>query len=112
MFGEIVPRPDRPKAPFITVEEALEDTRRGRMVVLVDDENRENEGDLCMAAEKATPEAINFMAKWGRGLVCLAMTEERTRALDLPMQVAHNTSKFETAFTVSIDAATGITTGI
>src|SRR6185436_4341221 len=98
--------------PFTPIPEVLEEIRAGRMVVLVDDENRENEGDLCMAAEKATPQAINFMARYGCGLVCLSLTEERTRALDLPMQVAHNTSKFETPFTVSVDAATGITTGI
>ena len=68
MFGEIAPRIHSPRAPFITIEEALEETRRGRMIILMDDENRENEGDFCMAAEKASPEAINFMAKFGRGL--------------------------------------------
>ncbi|MCE9583083.1 MAG: bifunctional 3,4-dihydroxy-2-butanone-4-phosphate synthase/GTP cyclohydrolase II [Planctomycetes bacterium] len=97
---------------FTPIPEVLADIRAGRMVVLVDDENRENEGDLCMAAEFATPEAINFMARFGRGLICLALTDERCEALDLPMQVAHNTARFQTAFTVSIDAATGITTGI
>lgn len=98
--------------PFSPIPDVLEDIRNGRMIVLVDDENRENEGDLCMAAEFATPDAINFMARFGRGLVCLALTEERCLTLDLPMQVSRNTSRFETAFTVSIDAATGITTGI
>ncbi len=98
--------------PFTPIPEVLDEIRAGRMIVLVDDENRENEGDLCMAAEFATPEAVNFMARFGRGLICLALTEERCLALDLPMQVARNTSRFETAFTVSIDAATGITTGI
>ncbi len=95
-----------------TIEDAIEDIRQGRMVVLMDDKNRENEGDLCMAAEKVTPEAINFMARFGRGLICLPLTEEKVRQLGLPMMVAENTSPFGTAFTVSIDAAEGITTGI
>jgi 3,4-dihydroxy 2-butanone 4-phosphate synthase/GTP cyclohydrolase II len=94
------------------VERAIEDFRRGRMVILVDDEDRENEGDLCIAAERITPEAINFMAKHGRGLICLAMTEEQIRRLQLPMMVAENTSRFGTAFTVSIEAARGVATGI
>ncbi|KAF0244796.1 MAG: 3 4-dihydroxy 2-butanone 4-phosphate synthase / GTP cyclohydrolase [Planctomycetota bacterium] len=97
---------------FTPIPEVLADIRAGKMVVLVDDENRENEGDLCMAADLATPESVNFMARFGRGLVCLALTEERCLALDLPPQVSRNTSRFETAFTVSVDAATGITTGI
>jgi len=95
-----------------TIEEAIEDIRRGRMVVLMDDKNRENEGDLCMAAEKATPDAINFMARFGRGLICLTLTEERVRHLGLHMMVSENTSPFGTAFTVSIDAAENVTTGI
>jgi 3,4-dihydroxy 2-butanone 4-phosphate synthase/GTP cyclohydrolase II len=94
------------------IEEALEDIRQGKMVVLVDDEDRENEGDLTMAAEKVTPEAINFMAKFGRGLICLSLTEERINELRLPMMVSENTSRFQTAFTISIDASTGVTTGI
>jgi 3,4-dihydroxy 2-butanone 4-phosphate synthase/GTP cyclohydrolase II len=94
------------------VHRALEDIRAGRMVILVDDEDRENEGDLVMAAEKATPEAINFMAKYGRGLICLAMTEERVAQLELPMMVDSNQSSRSTAFTVSIEAAEGVTTGI
>jgi 3,4-dihydroxy 2-butanone 4-phosphate synthase / GTP cyclohydrolase II len=94
------------------IEEALDDIRQGRMVILVDDEDRENEGDLAMAAEKVTPEAINFMAKCGRGLICLSLTEERLNELRLPMMVSENTSRFQTAFTVSIDARCGITTGI
>ncbi|MEK7334061.1 MAG: 3,4-dihydroxy-2-butanone-4-phosphate synthase, partial [Candidatus Binatota bacterium] len=98
--------------PIATIEEAMEDIRQGRMVVLMDDKNRENEGDLCMAAEKVTPEAINFMARFGRGLICLPLTEEKVRQLGLPMMVAENTSPFGTAFTVSIDAAERITTGI
>ncbi len=94
------------------IEAALEHIRTGRMVVLVDDEDRENEGDLCMAAEKATPEAINFMAKYGRGLICLTLTEERADELDLKPMVDENTAALKTAFTVSIDAKHGITTGI
>ena len=95
-----------------TIEEAIEDMRQGRMVVLMDDKNRENEGDLCMAAEKVTPEAVNFMARFGRGLICLPLTEEKVKQIGLPMMVAENTSPFGTAFTVSIDAAEEITTGI
>lgn len=95
-----------------TIEEAIEEIRQGRMVVLMDDKNRENEGDLCMAAERVTPDAINFMARYGRGLICLPLTEERVKQLALPMMVSENTSPFGTAFTVSIDAAEGITTGI
>jgi len=98
--------------PLATIEEAIEDIRQGRMVVLMDDKNRENEGDLCMAAEKVTPEAINFMARFGRGLICLPLIEERVRQLGLRMMVSENTSPFGTAFTVSIDAAQNITTGI
>jgi 3,4-dihydroxy 2-butanone 4-phosphate synthase/GTP cyclohydrolase II len=94
------------------IEEALEDIRQGKMVILVDDEDRENEGDLTMAAEKVTPEAINFMAKYGRGLICLSLTEERINELRLPMMVSENTSRFQTAFTISIDASKGVTTGI
>ncbi len=94
------------------IEAALEDIRQGKMVILVDDEDRENEGDLTMAAERVTPEAINFMAKYGRGLICLSLTEERLNELRLPMMVSENTSRFQTAFTVSIDARQGVTTGI
>lgn len=95
-----------------SIEEAIEDIRQGRMVILMDDKNRENEGDLCMAAEKVTPEAINFMARFGRGLICLSLTEEMVKQLGLPMMVSENTSPFGTAFTVSIDAAEKVTTGI
>src|SRR5438094_167530 len=98
--------------PLSTIEEAIAEIRRGRMVILMDDKDRENEGDLCMAAEKATPAAINFMATHGRGLICLPLTEERVKRLGVSMMVSENTSPFGTAFTVSIDAATGITTGI
>src|SRR5580658_9429542 len=97
---------------FCDVETALEEIRAGRMIVVVDDEDRENEGDLTMAAEKITPEAINFMAKYGRGLVCLAMTEERLEYLRLGQMSAENTSNFGTAFTESIDAKDGVSTGI
>ncbi|MFL5345188.1 MAG: 3,4-dihydroxy-2-butanone-4-phosphate synthase [Hyalangium sp.] len=94
------------------VERALAEIRKGRMVILTDDEDRENEGDLVMAAEKVTPEAINFMATHGRGLICLSLTEDRIRRLNLPLMVQDNTSPFQTAFTVSIEAARGVTTGI
>ena len=94
------------------LEEALEDIRQGRMVILVDDEDRENEGDLTMAAEKVTPEAVNFMAKYGRGLICLSLTDEKLNELRIPMMVSDNTSRFQTAFTVSVDARKGVTTGI
>jgi 3,4-dihydroxy 2-butanone 4-phosphate synthase/GTP cyclohydrolase II len=98
--------------PLATIEEAIDEIRRGRMVILTDDKDRENEGDLCMAAEKVTPEAVNFMATYGRGLICLTLTEERVRHLGLAMMVSDNTSPFGTAFTVSIDSARGISTGI
>lgn len=98
--------------PLATIPEALEDIRQGKMVILVDDEDRENEGDLCMAAEKVTPEAVNFMARYGRGLICLSMTPEWVDHLRLPMMVSNNLSRFQTAFTVSIEACRGVTTGI
>src|SRR5512139_1927317 len=94
------------------IEGALEDIRQGKMVILVDDEDRENEGDLTMAAEKVTPEAINFMAKHGRGLICLSLEEEKVRALGLPPMAPDNTAHYGTAFTVSIEARRGVTTGI
>jgi 3,4-dihydroxy 2-butanone 4-phosphate synthase/GTP cyclohydrolase II len=94
------------------IEEAIDEIRRGRMVILVDDEDRENEGDLTMAAEMVSPEAINFMAKYGRGLICLTMTAEKCDQLNLPLMVSSNTSSFGTAFTVSIEAKKGVTTGI
>src|SRR5215204_2813161 len=99
-------------SPFATIEEAIEDIRRGRMVVVCDDENRENEGDLTMAAQFATPEAINFMAKHGRGLICLALTDERCQELGLNLMAAKNEAPFQTAFTVSVEAREGVTTGI
>ena len=98
--------------PLIAIEDAIKEIRAGHMVILVDDEDRENEGDLMIAAEKVSPEAINFMAKYGRGLVCLAMTGEKVDSLDLPLMVDRNTSQFHTGFTVSIEARLGVTTGI
>jgi 3,4-dihydroxy 2-butanone 4-phosphate synthase/GTP cyclohydrolase II len=98
--------------PFASIEEALEDIRAGKMIVVCDDEDRENEGDLTLAAQFATPEAINFMAKEGRGLICLALTSQRCDELGLDLMAAKNESPFETAFTVSIEARDGITTGI
>ena len=98
--------------PFATIPEAIDEFRRGRMVVVVDDEDRENEGDLTIAAEHATPEAITFMAVHGRGLICLAMTPEKCDQLGLSLMSPKNTSNFGTAFTESIDAKEGTTTGI
>jgi len=101
-----------PTSPFADVPSAIDEIRAGRMVIVVDDEDRENEGDLTLAAEKVTPEAINFMAKYGRGLVCLAMTEERLDQLRIGPMTAENTSQFGTAFCEAIDARDGVTTGI
>ncbi len=95
-----------------SINEIIEDARNGRMFILVDDENRENEGDLVVPAQMATPDAINFMTKYGRGLVCLAMTSQRIRELDLPAMARRNTSRHQTAFTVSIEAKEGVSTGI
>ncbi len=98
--------------PFAKIEEAIADIRAGRMVVVVDDEDRENEGDLTIAAQKVTPEAINFMAKHGRGLICLPMTRQRLAELEIPLMVSENSSRFNTAFCVSIEARRGVSTGI
>jgi 3,4-dihydroxy 2-butanone 4-phosphate synthase / GTP cyclohydrolase II len=98
--------------PFATIEEAAELYRKGELVIIVDDEDRENEGDLCLAADMVTPQAINFMARFGRGLICLALTEDRCRELDLPLMVENNTTTYGTAFTVSIEARGRVTTGI
>src|SRR5215208_2629851 len=98
--------------PFASIPEAIEEIRAGRILVVVDDEDRENEGDLTIAAEKVAPEIINFMATHGRGLICLALTPERCDYLRLPLMTPHNTSNFGTAFCESIDARTGVTTGI
>ncbi len=100
------------RSPFDSVERGLEAIRAGKMIVVVDDENRENEGDLTMAASKVTPDAINFMVKHGRGLVCLALTPERLDELEIPLEVADNSSRRETAMCVSIDAKVGTTTGV
>jgi 3,4-dihydroxy 2-butanone 4-phosphate synthase / GTP cyclohydrolase II len=100
--------------PFLSIPDAIEEIRKGQMIIVVDDEDRENEGDLTIAAEKVTPEIINFMARYGRGLICLAMTGQRLDELQIPLQVneAENTAKFETAFCVSIEAKRNVTTGI
>ena len=98
--------------PLITIEQAIDDIKAGKIVILVDDEDRENEGDLTIAAEKVTPEAINFMSKYGRGLICLSLTKDKCTSLDLPPMVDNNTSPFQTGFTVSIEARCGVTTGI
>ena len=98
--------------PFTDVPDAIEEIRAGRMIVVVDDEDRENEGDLTLAAEKVTPDAINFMAKYGRGLICLAMTEERLEHLNIGLMTTENTSQYGTAFCEAIDARQGVTTGI
>jgi 3,4-dihydroxy 2-butanone 4-phosphate synthase/GTP cyclohydrolase II len=102
----------RPSSPFAPIEDAIESIRAGRMVIVVDDANRENEGDLTIAAEKVTPEAINFMARYGRGLICLSMTPERLDELEIPLMVSQNSSRFETAFCVSIEAKGQTSTGI
>ncbi len=102
----------RSSGPFATVDDAVAAIRRGEMVIVVDDEDRENEGDLTMAAEKVTPEAINFMAKHGRGLICLPMTGERLDKLEIPLMVERNSTRFETAFCVAIEAKRGTSTGI
>ena len=104
--------PVREPGPFASVEDGIEEIRRGRMVVVVDAADRENEGDLTIAAQFATPEAIAFMAKEGRGLICLCLTGERCDELDLRMMTEHNETQFGTAFTEAIDAAEGVTTGI
>jgi 3,4-dihydroxy 2-butanone 4-phosphate synthase/GTP cyclohydrolase II len=109
---QIVPERNTLAGSFASIEAAIAATRAGQMVIVVDDENRENEGDLTVAAEKITPQMINFMARYGRGLICLAMTPEHLDALDIPLMVPHNSSRFETAFCVSIEAREGTTTGI
>ena len=97
--------------PFATVEEAIEEIRAGRILLVVDDEDRENEGDLVMAADRVTPEAVNFMARHGRGLICVPMTAERLDELKISMMVQDNTAPMGTAFTVTVDARRGVTTG-
>ena len=95
-----------------STEEIIEDIKQGKMVILMDDEDRENEGDLILAADCVTPEAINFMSRYGRGLICLTLSEERCKQLNLPLMVDRNNAPYSTAFTVSIEAAEGVTTGI
>ena len=109
---KLTQRPEEIGASIASVEAAVADIRDGKMVILVDDADRENEGDLCIAAEKVTPEAINFMVTHGRGLICMPMTQERCQQLGLPLMVSDNREAHHTKFTVSIDAARGITTGI
>src|SRR5215831_11244710 len=109
---QIVTARAKPAVRFAAFEDAVAAVSVGEMVIVVDDEDRENEGDLVIAAEKITPEAINFMAQYGRGLICLAMTPERLDELEVPLMVSNNSSRFETAFCVSIDAKEGTTTGI
>ena len=99
-------------AALSSIEEVIEEAKAGRIFILVDDENRENEGDLCIPAENATPEAINFMAKYARGLICLAMQRSRVEQLGLPLMSRNNETRLETAFTVSIESREGVTTGI
>ncbi len=106
------PNPSIPEDVALTVEGALERLKRGEQIIVVDDQDRENEGDLIIAAEKVSPEAINFMARFGRGLICVALTAERCDELDLPLMVERNTSVNETAFCVSVEAAHGTTNGI
>jgi 3,4-dihydroxy 2-butanone 4-phosphate synthase/GTP cyclohydrolase II len=111
MFSTFRPAPKRNPA-ISSIEDAIADIKAGKMVILMDDESRENEGDLCMAADLVTPEAINFMATHGRGLICLALNEERIRELGLPMMVSDNRAPLGTAFTVSIDARDGVRSGV
>jgi 3,4-dihydroxy 2-butanone 4-phosphate synthase/GTP cyclohydrolase II len=109
---EIAKGASKPASPFARIEDAVEAIRAGKMIIVVDDEDRENEGDLTIAAEMVTPDAINFMARYGRGLICLSMTPERLDELDIPLMVSQNTSRLETAFCVSIEAKKKTTTGI
>src|SRR5215468_6139107 len=99
-------------SPFARIEDAVEAFKNGRMIIVVDDEDRENEGDLTIAAEKVTPDVINFMARYGRGQICLSMTGQRLDELDIPLAVTSNTTPFGTAFCVPIDGKHGVTTGI
>ena len=102
----------RNKSPFAPIDDAIQAIRDGGMIIVVDDEDRENEGDLTIAADKITPDAINFMARYGRGLICMPMTEERLAELDIPQMVSQNTARFDTAFCVSIEAKGVTSTGI
>src|ERR687892_2447281 len=102
----------RKSSPFARIEDAIEAFRAGEIIIVCDDEDRENEGDLTLAAEKVTPKAINFMAKYGRGLICMPMTGERLDELEIPLMVNQNTTTFNTAFCVSIEAKQDVSTGI
>jgi 3,4-dihydroxy 2-butanone 4-phosphate synthase/GTP cyclohydrolase II len=106
------PKKSKRSGHFAAIEDAIDAVRHGRMVIVVDDEDRENEGDLTIAASLVTPEAINFMARFGRGLICLAMTPERLDELEIPLMVSQNSSRFDTAFCVPIEARERTTTGI
>src|SRR4249919_71508 len=109
---EIAKGARKPPSHFARIEDAVAAIRAGKMVIVVDDADRENEGDLTIAAEKVTPESINFMARYGRGLVCLSMTPQRLDELEIPLQVRDNTSRFETAFCTTIDVLGRTTTGV
>src|SRR5688572_24349839 len=109
---EIAKGARKSNGPFARIEDALDAIRAGQMIIVVDDEDRENEGDLTIAADKITPEAINFMARYGRGLICLSMTPERLDELDIPLMVSQNSAQFGTAFCVSIEAKAHTSTGI
>src|SRR6266436_5500068 len=109
---EIAKGAQKRSSPFAPIETAVDAMRAGRMVIVVDDEDRENEGDLTIAADKVTPDAINFMAKYGRGLICLSMTPERLDELEIPMMVSQNSSRFDTAFCVPVESKSRTTTGI
>jgi 3,4-dihydroxy 2-butanone 4-phosphate synthase/GTP cyclohydrolase II len=111
-MAELKQEPWRATEVISPADEIIEEARNGRMFILVDDEDRENEGDLVIPAQMATPEAINFMARFGRGLICLALTPQRVRELGLSLMPRHNESRHETAFTVSIEAKEGVSTGI
>src|SRR5262245_66058842 len=102
----------KPTSPFARIEDAIDAIRQGRMIIVVDDEDRENEGDVTIAAEKVTPEGINFMARYGRGLICLSMLPSRLDELEIPLMVSQNTSRFETGFCVTIESKARTTTGI
>src|SRR5947207_14048835 len=109
---EIAKGARRTASQFARIEDAIESFRAGKMIIVVDDEDRENEGDLTIAAERVTPEAINFMARYGRGLICLSMTPERLDQLEVPLMVQKNSARFDTAFCVPIEAKEATTTGI
>src|SRR5438270_3379023 len=112
MGNRVGPPSREARVPLSSIPEAIQDFKAGKFVIIVDDEDRENEGDLAIAAEHVTPEAINFMAKWGRGLICVPIVGRRLDELEIPMMVASNTSSYGTAFTVAVDARRGGSSGI